>query len=279
MEELIAKAATLIEALPYLQKFRGKVFLFKYGGSAMLDEDLRRGFVRDLVLLKHVGIHPVIVHGGGPQIEETLKKMGIKSTFSHGLRVTDDETMKVVEMVLVGQVNSGIVNLFTVLGGNAVGLSGTDNCMIRANKIAELGNVGEISDVNPHMVRKMILEDNVVPVISPIGISPEGKSLNINADVAAAEMAKALKAEKLIMLTDVRGVKDEKGEIVAEIDHKRVRTLLKNRVIAGGMIPKVESALKAIDGGVSSVAIIDGSIQHAVLLEIFTDKGVGTMIY
>jgi len=292
MEELITKAATLIEALPYLQKFSGKIFLFKYGGSAMNTPELRRNFLRDLVLLKQVGIHPVVVHGGGPQIKQTLDKMNIKTEFVNGLRVTDDETMKVVEMVLVGQVNSEIVNLINNLEGNAISLSGKDGGMMKAKKLplqkvkdeagnkqeVDLGHVGEVTKIETTMIKKLILEDGFIPVIAPIAVSDAGESLNINADVAASEMSTALKAEKLVLLTDVKGIHDENDEVISRIDHDRVQKLLKDGVIKGGMIPKVESSLKALEGGVNSVAIVDGQTKHAVLLEIFTDKGVGTLI-
>ncbi|MCP5463852.1 MAG: acetylglutamate kinase [Deltaproteobacteria bacterium] len=293
MKDIISKAGTLIEALPYLQKFRGKVFVFKYGGHAMVDETLRQSFVRDVVLLKHVGIHPVVVHGGGPQIKETLDQLGVQSQFVNGLRVTDKETMKIVEMVLVGRVNSEIVNLFNKMGGAAVGLSGVDGNLLQAVKMpkqkiknqdgstqeCDLGFVGEIKNVNPKLVNKLVYEENFIPVISPIGISEEGDSLNINADTAAAEIAKALHAEKLILITDVDGVKGKDGKVMSVLRKKQVKDMIEEGVISGGMIPKISSGLEALHHGVESVAIVNGQIQHAILLEIFTDEGVGTMVY
>lgn len=293
MEKIISKAATLIEALPYLQKYRGKTFVLKYGGNAMQDPSLRESFLRDIILLKHVGIHPVIVHGGGPQIETVLNKMGIKASRVNGLRVTDEKTMEVVEMVLVGKVNSELVNLIHKLGGVAVGFSGTDGNMILAKKLSpqeitdesgkkkmvDLGMVGEVVQINPNIINDVIKEDMFIPIISPIGITDDGVSLNINADTVACEIAKAMKAEKLMMLTDVKGILDEKNNVISKIDADDVNKLVKNNVINGGMIPKTQSALDAIKGGVGSVTIIDGQVQHAVLLEIFTDKGVGTLIH
>lgn len=292
MEQFISKAATLVEALPYLQKYRGKIFVFKYGGHAMTDPALRESFLRDVILLKHVGIHPVIVHGGGPQIEDHLKKLGVESQYANGLRVTDDTTMNVVEMVLVGQVNSELVNLIHKLDGLAVGFSGTDGLMIRARRMptqkvknesgqvveVDLGRVGDIESVDPSLLQRLIGEDLFIPVISPIGIGRDGKSLNINADNAACEIAKALKAEKLILMTDVDGLLDEKGQLIRESSAKHIEELIDSNVIRGGMIPKVKSALDAVAQGVGSVTIIDGRVKHAVLLEVFTNQGLGTLI-
>lgn len=292
MDKLIAKASTLIEALPYLQKYRDAVFVFKYGGHAMQDSSLRESFLLDLILLKHIGIHPVIVHGGGPQIEEMLKKLGIEPKYHEGLRVTDAETMKVVEMVLVGQVNGEIVGLINKLGGNGVGFSGSDGNLIQAKKIPpqkvkekkdegrviDLGQVGEVQEIHPKILDDLIYDEMFIPVISPIGISESGESLNINADTVACELAKALNAEKLFYLTDVHGIKNEQGEFISDITRGEAKTMIDKKVIQGGMIPKIKSALNAIEAGVGSVVVLNGQIQHAVLLEIFTDKGVGTLI-
>lgn len=289
MKEIVSKASVLIEALPYLQKFRGKTFVFKYGGHAMTDPKLRESFLKDIVLLSHVGIHPVIVHGGGPQIEETLKKLGIKSKYHDGTRITDKDTMDVVEMVLIGKVNSELVRQINSLGGEAVGISGRDGRMIVAKKVKpkkslktkaliDLGNVGEVVRVDPHLPTKLLHEDRFIPVISPIGVSVEGDALNINADVVAAEVAMALKAEKLFFLTDVPGVKNKSGKFQATLTKTKARQLIKDKTIQGGMVPKMESALKAVKNGVGSVAIVNGKAEHAALLEIFTDKGVGTLI-
>jgi acetylglutamate kinase len=289
MDKLIQKAGTLMEALPYLQKYNGKVFAFKYGGHAMHDEKLRHSFLRDIILLKQVGIHPVIVHGGGPQIENVLKKMGIESKYHNGLRITDTETMKVVKMVLVGEVNGELVSSINQLGGNAVGFAGSDGKMILAEKLPlqddeegnatiDLGHVGKVSKVFPKMLNKLIYEDLYIPVISPIGISKDGMSLNINADTAACKVAAALNADKLFFLTDVHGVHDKEGQVIAELKKEKIDDMIADGVIKGGMIPKIQSAKSAIDEGVGSVVVLDGQIQHAALLEIFTDKGVGTLI-
>lgn len=292
MEKFITKATTLIEALPYLQKYRGKLFVFKYGGHAMSDEGLRESFLRDIILLKHVGIHPIIVHGGGPQIEEMLKKLGITSSYHNGLRITDSDTMKIVEMVLVGGVNSELVSAINKMGGNAVGFTGGDGNLIQAKKmgpqkvrdkdgktqVVDLGFVGEVTKINPQILTRLVYEDMFIPVISPVGVSVEGESLNINADTAACELAIALKAEKLIYLTDVHGIKDSASAVVPLIKFKDAEKMIEDGVIQGGMIPKVNSALYAIKSGVGSVVVTGGQIQHSVLLEIFTDTGVGTLI-
>lgn len=292
MEKFITKASTLIEALPYLQKYRGKLFVFKYGGHAMADEVLRESFLKDIVLLKLVGIHPIIVHGGGPQIEEMLTKLGISSSYHNGLRITDTDTMKIVEMVLVGGVNSDLVSLINKMGGNGVGFTGGDGHLIQAKKMplqkikeksgqtktVDLGLVGEVTKINPQILTKLVYEDMFIPVISPVGVSADGESLNINADTAACEIAIALKAEKLIYLTDVHGIKDSTGNVVPLIKSKDAEKMIKDHVIQGGMIPKVESALHAIESGVGSVVVTGGQVQHSVLLEIFTDQGLGTLI-
>lgn len=292
MQQLITKAATLIEALPYLQKYRGKTFVFKYGGHAMQDAALRESFLKDVILLKHVGIHPVIVHGGGPQIEALLKRMGVKTRYANGLRITDKATMEIVEMVLVGQVNSKLVSLIHKLGGVAVGFSGTDGNMILAKKLppqevtdktgkrtmVDLGMVGEVVRVNPGLLVDVIREETFIPIVSPIGMTQDGQALNINADAVACEIAKALSAEKLILVTNVKGILDKAGTLLAEVGLKEVAQLIADNVIEGGMIPKVKSAAAALKNGVGSVVILDGTVKHAVLLEIFTDRGVGTLI-
>lgn len=293
MNEIISKAATLTEALPYLQKYRGKTFVFKYGGHAMNDDALRESFLRDVILLQLVGIKPVIVHGGGPQIEETLKSLGIKSQFVNGLRVTDRQTMDVVEMVLVGRVNGQLVNLIHKLGGAAVGFSGTDGNLIEAKRLApqktkndkgesievDLGLVGQILRVNPGLIEQLLEKEQFIPIVSPIGITESGESLNINADIAACEIAKALKADKLLLLTDVKGVLDAEKKLLSNLPVSEVHRLIDQGVIQGGMIPKTLSAVDAVEHGVGGVTIMDGQVQHAVLLEIFTDTGVGTLIH
>lgn len=290
MKTIIEKAGVLIEALPYLQKFRGKIFVVKYGGHAMTEESLQNSFIKDIILLKHIGIHPIIVHGGGPQIEVVLKKMGIKSHYHDGLRITDAETMEVVEMVLLGRVNYDLVARINKMGGSAVGFAGADGNLIQAKKKIvhqvvngkkvkiDLGFVGEVTKINPQILLRTVSEDLFIPVIAPIGLSETGESLNINADEAACDIATALKAEKLILLTDVPGVKNKDGNIIAELKQKDVPNLIKNKTIHGGMIPKVQSAVRSVKEGVGSVAIVDGKVKHALLLEIFTDTGVGTLI-
>lgn len=291
MDKLISKASTLIEALPYLQKYRGKTFVFKYGGHAMQDPALRESFLQDIILLQHVGIRPLIVHGGGPQIKKTLADLGVESKFANGLRITDEKTMEVVEMVLVGKVNGQLVNLIHKLNGVAVGFSGTDGNMILAEKLpiqkikdeqgereVDFGFVGRVKKINPHLLNSMLERERFIPIVSPIGITAEGVSLNINADTAACEIAKALHAEKLILLTDVEGVLGKDKKLIPQVGVKEVKGLVDNQVIQGGMIPKIESAVDAVEHGVGSVTIINGQVQHAVLLEIFTDKGVGTLI-
>ncbi|MDO8644725.1 MAG: acetylglutamate kinase [bacterium] len=291
MKEIIQKASVLMEALPYIRKFYGKTFVIKYGGHAMVDEALKEGFARDLVLLKYIGIHPVVVHGGGPQIGQTLKKMGIESKFHEGIRITDAETMDVVEMVLVGHVNKEIVSLVNKHGGKAVGLSGKDGGLVRADKvpartvsdaekapeIIDLGHVGHVREVDPNVLKALDTQ-NFIPIIAPIGVDDAGEALNINADLMAGGIAKALQAEKLVLLTDIEGVKDADGKLISLAHETEIKRLIEEKVIHGGMIPKVTSALEALDGGVKSVHIIDGRVQHALLLEIFTDEGVGTKV-
>lgn len=290
MKELVEKASVLMEALPYIRKFSGKTIVIKYGGSAMTDEKLKEGFARDIVLLDYIGIHPVIVHGGGPQIGQVLQKMGIESKFHNGMRITDQATMDVVEMVLAGDINKSIVSLINRHGGKAVGLSGKDGGLLKAKKLPkekvingkssesiDLGRVGSIYEVDPSVLRTLD-QGRFIPVIAPIGVDDEGEALNINADPVAGAIASALQAEKLVLLTDVEGIKDSDGNLIASIDRIETKRLIKEGVIRGGMIPKVECALRAVAECVKTAHIIDGRIQHAVLLEIFTDKGVGTVI-
>ena len=288
MEELIAKASVLMEALPYIRKFFGKTIVIKYGGAAMVDEALKEGFARDVVMLKYIGMNPIIIHGGGPQIGEMLAKMGIESKFHNGMRITDEETMDIVEMVLVGKINKEIVSLINQHGGRAVGLSGKDGELICAKKlpkekvtfdkkvpeIIDLGRVGNVKTVNPKVLQALDAQ-NFIPVVAPVGISEKGETLNINADLVAGALAGALKA---VLMTDINGVLGETGELLSAVKASQMKALLKTGVIRGGMIPKVECALKALDDGVGSAHIIDGRVRHAVLLEIFTDKGIGTVI-
>ncbi|MEO2065769.1 MAG: acetylglutamate kinase [Desulfurobacteriaceae bacterium] len=291
MEKMIEKVTTLLEALPYIREFYGKTVVIKYGGNAMINEDLKEGFAQDVVLLKYVGINPVIVHGGGPQIGELLKKLNIESRFVGGMRVTDRETMNVVEMVLVGKVNKEIVKLINSHGGNAVGLSGKDGNLIVAEKIdhvkylqevnapeiIDLGFVGRVKKVNPDIVNRL-LESKFIPVIAPVGIGEDFEAYNINADLVAGEMAAALKAEKLIMLTDVEGIKNKEGELIKSLKRQELSKLISNGTISGGMIPKVKACEIALTGGVKKAHIIDGRVKHSILLEMFTQEGIGTEI-
>jgi len=290
MEDFISKAEVLMETLPYFRRFYGKTFVIKYGGHAMVDEELKENFAQDIVLLKYVGINPVIVHGGGPQIDEMLDKLGITSRYVRGMRVTDQETLDIVEMVLVGKVNKGIVNLINQHGGMAVGLSGKDGGLILARKmnvtvsdngktpeIIDIGMVGEIVGINPLIIDS--LDDNkFIPVIAPVGVGLEGETYNINADLVAGEVAEALHAEKLILMTDVEGVKDKKGDLLGTLTEKQARKMIQDGVVGAGMIPKVECCIEALKGGVGKTHIIDGRVKHAVLLEIFTKEGVGTEV-
>ncbi len=292
MQQFIEKAAVLHEALPYIRRFHGRTFVVKYGGHAMVDEELKQSFARDICLLRYVGIHVVVVHGGGPQIDHTLKQMGIQSSFKGGLRVTDAETMKVVEMVLAGQVNSDIVGLICGQGGRAMGLSGRDDTFLEARRLervqgksedgtpveVDLGRVGAIERVNPKLIHDLCAS-SFVPVIAPIAIDPDGLPLNVNADTAAGEVAAALSASKLVLMTDVEGVRDGDGHQLSSLGATRVEQLIADGTISGGMIPKVRCALRAVDKGVEKVHIIDGRQRHALLLEIFTDQGVGTEIH
>lgn len=279
-----------MEALPYIRRFYGKTFVIKYGGHAMIDEDLKDTFAQDVVLLKYVGINPVVVHGGGPQINEVLKKMGTPTQFVRGMRVTDQETMDIVEMVLVGKINKEIVNLINQHGGMAVGLSGKDGGLILARKmnvtvsangeppeIIDIGLVGEIVGINPRIINSLD-EDKFIPVIAPVGVGDKGETYNINADLVAGQIAEALGAEKLILLTDVEGVKDKKGELLRTLKVNQARRLIQDGVVAEGMTPKVECCMEALKGGVGKTHIIDGRVKHAILLEIFTKEGVGTEV-
>ncbi|MGY8803186.1 MAG: acetylglutamate kinase [bacterium] len=282
MEELVDKAKVLIEALPYMQRFVGKTIIIKYGGHAMKDLALRRSFATDVVLLKHIGVRPVIVHGGGPQIEATLDRLGKKSEFVGGLRVTDDETMEVVEMVLGGTVNREIVELIQQAGASAVGLTGSDGALLRVReKLVDgksLGRVGEVVSVDPTVI-EAVAESGFVPVVAPIGADKDGLTYNVNADEAAGAIAGKLRAEKLILLTDVDGVLDPQGERLSTLSVEEVRKHIDEGTIKGGMIPKVRCCIDALTRGVSRTHIVDGRVLHAVLLEIFTDDaGVGTLL-
>jgi len=290
MQDLINKANILMEALPYLKRFAGTTIVIKYGGHAMADAALKESFAQDIVLLKYIGLNPVIIHGGGPQINETLKKYGIVSEFVRGMRVTDAATMAVVEMVLVGQVNKEVVGLINRHGGRAVGLCGKDGELLLAEKMlqevrqengsiehVDIGFVGDVTQVNQELINALE-QSRFIPVIAPIGVGADGESYNINADVVAGRVAAALDAEKLILLTDVEGVKDKQGNLLTSISVAQMNRLIADESIVGGMIPKVECCAKALAGGAKKAHIIDGRVEHAVLLEIFTDKGVGTEI-
>jgi len=284
-------AKVLSEALPYIQRFQGKTMVIKYGGNAMVDETLKRGFARDIVLMKLVGMNPVVVHGGGPQIGNLLKQIGKESHFVEGMRVTDSETMDVVEMVLGGLVNKEIVNLINRQGGKAVGLTGKDGDLIRAKKlkitkqtpgmdapeIVDIGHVGEVASIDTSVVQ-MLVKDDFIPVIAPIGVGDDGQSYNINADLVAGKLAMALHAEKLILLTNTSGVLDQDGNLLTGLKAEQVDKLIAEGVIHGGMLPKVNCALDAVRSGVRTAQIIDGRVEHAVMLEVLTSEGVGTLI-
>jgi acetylglutamate kinase len=291
MNNHIQQASILIEALPYIRKFSGKTIVVKYGGHAMTDETLRHSFARDIVLLRYVGMHPIIVHGGGPQIGETMQRMGLEVHFVEGLRVTDAETMDIVEMVLGGKLNKEIVATINLHGGQAVGLSGKDANLITATKKyvyrqapqedspekIDIGQVGEVTAINNTIIQ--VLETNgFIPVISPTGVGEHGESYNINADTAAGDIAVALKAEKLLFLTDVAGILDRDRKLLSTLNPDTIASLKRDGVIDGGMLPKVDACLKALEQGVVKTHIIDGRVPHAVLLELFTDRGVGTEI-
>ena len=286
-------ADVLIEALPYIKRFKGKTIVVKFGGNAMVDEELKHSFARDIVLMKLVGLNPIVVHGGGPQIGQLLEKLGKTTGFIDGMRITDSETMDVVEMVLGGLVNKEIVNLINMHGGKAVGLTGKDGNFIRAKKlqltprealpealapeIIDLGHVGEVSGIDP-AVLDMLGGSDFIPVIAPIGVGDDGRSYNINADLVAGKVAEQLKAEKLILLTNIPGIMDKQGALLTGLSIKKTEELIDDGTISGGMIPKTRCATDAIKGGVTSVHIIDGRVDHAVLLELFTDQGVGTLL-
>ncbi|MEO5342838.1 MAG: acetylglutamate kinase [Gammaproteobacteria bacterium SHHR-1] len=284
-------AHVLTEALPYIKRFQGRTLVIKYGGNAMEDDALKSGFARDIVLMKLVGINPVVVHGGGPQIGGLLKRLGKVTEFVQGMRVTDSETMDVVEMVLGGLVNKEIVNLINRHGGSAVGLTGKDGDLIRARKmvltrhseelqepeIIDIGHVGEVESIDASVVN-MLVQGDFIPIIAPIGIGEDGHSYNINADLVAGKMAEVLQAEKLILLTNTPGLLDGEGRLLTGLDTQRVNALIMDGTIHGGMLPKIGCALEAVQAGVNTAHIIDGRVQHAVLLELFTDEGIGTLI-
>ena len=281
-------AEVLTESLPYIQKFTGCTVVVKYGGSAMMDEKLKQGFARDIVLMKLVGINPIVVHGGGPQIANVLDQLNIESNFVNGLRVTDSKTMDVVEMVLGGLVNKEIVALLNKNHGKAVGVTGKDGNLIKAKKlrikpnegddeVVDIGQVGKVVSIDTKVL-EVLKDSDFIPVIAPIGADEKGASYNINADSVAGEIAKVLRAEKLILLTNVAGVQGRKGTVLTGLSIKQVAKLIVDKTIRGGMLPKIECALEAVKGGVHSAHIIDGRVEHAVLLEIFTDEGVGTLI-
>ena len=299
MNKLIKKANILVETLPYIRAFSDKTIVIKYGGNAMTEESLKHKFAQDIVLMKYVGINPVIVHGGGPQIDEMLARLGIKAKFKQGVRVTDEQTMEIVEMVLAGKINMEIVDLLNRHGGRAVGVSGKDGGFITAKPLTvtawieslgmdrdpdddgstddTFGYVGDIQAINPRLIEKL-QQDNFIPVIAPIGTDREGNTYNINADLVAGAVAASLKAEKLLMLTDVKGIRNAQGRHISTLSRKDMQRLVKKGVIREGMLPKVHACLKAIDGGVQKAHIIDGRMPHAILLEVFTDKGIGTEI-
>ncbi|MCY0965762.1 acetylglutamate kinase [Parathalassolituus penaei] len=284
-------ANVLSQALPYLQRFVGKTIVVKYGGNAMIDEELKSSFARDMVMLKLIGINPIVVHGGGPQIGELLNKLNIESHFVNGMRVTTTETMDVVEMVLGGLVNKSIVTLINQNGGNAIGLTGKDGQLLHARKltvtkatpdlekpeIIDIGHVGEVSSINVKVL-EMLTNSDFIPVIAPIGVGEDGASYNINADLVAGKVAEVLKAEKLILLTNIAGLMDKQGQVLTGLSTKQVDDLIADGTIYGGMLPKIQCALDAVHAGVTSAHIIDGRVAHSTLLELFTDEGVGTLI-
>lgn len=284
-------AHVLTEALPYIRRFSGKTMVIKYGGNAMVEQPLKDGFARDIVLMKLVGINPVVVHGGGPQIGQLLKRLGKATEFVQGMRVTDSETMDVVEMVLGGLVNKEIVNLINRHGGGAVGLTGKDGDLIHARKlvlqrdapeleapeILDLGHVGEVESIDPGVIN-MLVQGDFIPVVAPIGVGQDGFSYNINADLVAGKMAEVLQAEKLVLLTNTAGLLDQQGGLIRQLEVARVNQLIADGVIHGGMLPKIRCAIEAVQSGVRAAHILDGRVEHAVLLDLFTDEGVGTLI-
>lgn len=290
-KDALVFTGVLSEALPYIQKFAGKVLVVKYGGNAMTDDTLQDSFARDMVLLKTVGIHPVVVHGGGPQIGDLLKRLNIESEFVNGMRVTTEETMDVVEMVLGGLVNKQIVNLINQNGGRAAGVTGKDGATIRAKRmkvrkmspdlqsseIIDIGHVGEVEQIDPTLINLM-LENDIIPVVAPIGVGKDGTSYNINADLVAGKLAEAMQAEKLILLTNISGVQDKAGNVLTGLTTEEVDALIADGTIYGGMLPKIACALDAVKAGVHSAHIIDGRVAHATLLEVFSNEGVGTLI-
>jgi acetylglutamate kinase len=290
MEKLLEKAKVLVDSLPYIRNFYGKTFVIKYGGAAQTEDALKNSFAQDVVLLSFIGIRPVIVHGGGPKISQTMKKMGKEPTFVQGQRVTDKETMDIVEMVLGGLINKEIITLINGQGGRAVGLSGKDGGLIKARKkllkksatsgeeeIIDIGLVGEVESVNPEVLNALE-KDGFIPVISPIGVGSSGEGFNINADYVASAIASALKAEKLILLTDVQGIMNKKGAVIPTVHKKDVKKLMDDGTVSGGMIPKVQACTRALEGGVKKTHIVDGRVLHCLLLEIFTSEGIGTEI-
>lgn len=293
MDKLIKKAKILIEALPYIRSFSGKTLVIKYGGKAMVEESLKDCFAQDVVLMKYVGINPVVVHGGGPQINAMMKRLGLVPKFVKGVRVTDAATMEIVEMVLGGIINQEIVTMINRHGGRAVGLTGKDGKLLTARKLSGIGSrgpgsasggeemdmgfAGEVEAVDPQVLKRLD-QERFIPVIAPIGVDKEGKTYNINADLVAAAVSVALSAEKLLLLTDVKGILDEKGALVPTLTKKDMVRLIRQEAIKEGMLPKVQAAMLAVEGGVNKAHIIDGRVPHALLLEIFTDKGIGTEI-
>lgn len=291
MQKIIEKANVLLEALPWIKEFYGKTIVIKYGGNAMVEERLKESFAQDIIMLKYIGLNPVVVHGGGPQIGQVMDQMGLKSRFVQGMRVTDSATMDVVEMVLVGRVNKEIVGNINRHGGKAVGLSGIDGNLITARKmeitainpdsltpeIIDIGMVGEVESITPDIINALE-ENGFIPIIAPVGIGKEGETYNINADLVAGKIASALKAEKLILLTDIEGIKDKQGELLSTIDYEQVASLIADGTLSGGMIPKATCCVDAIRDGVAKAHIVDGRLEHACLLEIFTNQGIGTAI-
>lgn len=293
MFSTLERASILVEALPYIKKFSGKTIVIKYGGNAMINEDLKHAVMQDVILMKFVGMNPVIVHGGGPEITRMLNKVGKETNFVGGLRMTDEETMEIAEMVLVGKLNQEIVALINKIGGLAVGLSGKDANLIRAKKklgrvitstgeveLRDIGFVGDVDEINPELLKNLVSQ-GYIPVVAPVGVHQDGHSYNINADYVAGEIAAALNADKLILLTDVEGIfadYHDKNSLISELKISDVADRIRQGVITGGMIPKVECCVQAIEGGVNATHIIDGRIAHSILLEIFTDRGIGTMV-